>query len=60
MKRARENKKSPAISHWAIKTLEREESLDLTHQPWKGCALPLKLFPHCIKLIDSIVIYICL
>ncbi len=25
--------------------LEREESLDLTPQPWKGCALPLKLFP---------------
>jgi hypothetical protein len=41
-----ETKKSPAISHWAIKIWSGKKVSNLTHQPWKGCALPLKLFPH--------------
>jgi hypothetical protein len=39
--------KKPSDCSLGFLNLEREISFDLTLQPWKGCALPLKLFPHC-------------
>jgi len=32
--------------------MEREESFDQTPHPWKGCALPLELFPHWFNAQD--------
>ena len=30
--------------------LEREESFEQTPHPWKGCALPLELFPRYLTM----------
>lgn len=30
-----------------LEMMERETSLELIPQPWRGCALPAELFPRC-------------